>query len=176
VEGGVVICGKSTNDTTLYFTVVNGEGAYFCLFGVELRYGGQMNSVVYVGGGTIRFDSVKMDKQDSSHWVNPLIDVNATASAVYVYILSTTITNSDYRNANTSTTLYKSGVVFFVNTSTKVITLSMRESSFLIDSFYLSNDSYAASRGSVCQFHGPAQSGLFFIFYIFVLVFEFLFI
>jgi hypothetical protein len=166
VEGGVVVCGSSTNDTTLHFTVVNGESAYFCLLGVELSCGGQMNSVVYVTGGTVRFDSVKMNKQKIYHWVNPLIDVNATVSAVYVYILSTNITNSDYRHANTSTSLYKSGVVFSDDTSTKVITLNMRESSFLNDSFYLSSSSYA--RGGVCQFCGPAQSGLFFILDVFV--------
>jgi hypothetical protein len=161
-KGGVVICGSSTNDITLYFTVVDGESAYFCLSGVELRYRGQMNSLVYVTGGRVHFDSVKMNKQDSSRWVNPLVDVNATVSAVDVYIFSTNITNSDYHHANMSTSLFKSSIVFFVNTSTKVITLNMHGCSFLNDSFYLNNENYGASRGSVCQFHGPAQSGLFF--------------
>jgi hypothetical protein len=164
------VIGSSINDTTLYFIVMSGESAYFCLLGVELRYRGRMNSVVFVRGGTIRFDSVKMNQQSSLHWVNPLIDVNATVSRVDVYILFTNITNSDYRCANTSTSLYKSGVIFFDNTSTNIISLYMRGSSFLNDSFFLADDTFIASRGSVCRFNGPAQSGLCFTLYVFVLL------
>jgi hypothetical protein len=162
IKGGVVVYGSSTYDATFYFTIVNSENAYFCFSGVELRYRGQMmGSMVYVRGGTVRFDNVKMNKQDSFHWVNPLIDVNATVSAVDIYILSTNITNSDYHHANTSTSLFKSGVVFIVNTSTKAITVNMRRSSFLNDSFYLGDNNNA--RGSVFVFNGLSQSGLFFI-------------
>jgi hypothetical protein len=132
-----------------------------------------MGSIVYVRGGTVRFDNVKMNKQKNYHWVNPLIDVNATVSTVDVYILSTSITNSDYHHSNTSTSLFKSGIVFFINTSTMAITLNMSGSSFLNNSFYLFN-SYA--QGGVCRFNGPTQSGLFIIFYIFILIFEFIFI
>jgi hypothetical protein len=157
VKGGVVVCGSSSDDTTLFLTVVNGESAYFYFSSVELKYRAMMNSMVLVRGGTVRFDSVKIDKQKDYHWVNPLIDVNATVSRVDVYILSTNITNSMYHHANTSTSLYKSGVVFFDNTSTNIISLYMRGSSFLNDSFYLYGSGYA--RGGVCRFNGPAQSG-----------------
>jgi hypothetical protein len=162
VEGGILVCGSSTNENTQYFTIVNGENAYFCFSGVELKYKGQMGSIVYVRGGTVRFDNVKMNKQDSFHWVNPLIDVNATISTVNVYILSTNITNNDYHYTNTSTSLFKSGVIFFVNTSTKAITLNMRGSSFLNNSFNISNNTNA--RGGVCVFNGPPQSVFFFYF------------
>jgi hypothetical protein len=40
VEGGVVLCGNSTYDTTFYFALFNGKNAFFCLIGVELRYAG----------------------------------------------------------------------------------------------------------------------------------------
>jgi hypothetical protein len=163
------MCGASTNDITLYFAVVGIESAYFCFWGVELKYCGQMNSLVYVIGGTVCFEGVKMDKQESYYWVNPLIVVNATVSPVDVHILLTNITNSNYNCFNTSTTQYKSGVVFIVNTSTKVIILNIRASSFLNDSFYLSSNSYA--RGGVCMFQGSTQSGLFFIVCLFILLF-----
>jgi hypothetical protein len=175
VKGGVVVCGSSTFDTTLYFTVVDGGSAYFCFSGVELKYRGQMGSIVYVRGGTIRFDNVKMNKQKDYHWVNPLIDVNAIASTVDVYILSTNITNSNYHYANISTSQYKSGIVFIANTSTQAITLNMRGSSFLNDSFYLSGSSYG--EGGVCRFNGILGSCFFLIiFYLFILIFEFIFI
>jgi hypothetical protein len=171
-----VVCGSSFDDTTLFLTVVNGESAYFYFSNVELKYRAMMNIIVLVRGGTVSFDNVKIDKQRDYHWVNPLIDVNATTSRVDVYILSTSITNSMYHHANTSTSLYKSGVVFFDNTSTNIISLHMQGSSFLNDSFYLTDGGYSASRGSVCRFNGPAQSGLFSFIYTFVLGFEFIFI
>jgi hypothetical protein len=174
VKGGIIVCGSSTNDTTLYFTIIDGERAYFCFSSVELRYGGQMGSIIYVRGGTVRFDNVKMNKQNSSLWVNPLIDVNAIVSTVDVYILSTNITNCGYRSTESSLYLFKSGIVYSENTSTKIITVNIGGSSFLNDSFYLSSTSY--SRGGICRFNGPTQSGLFIIFYIFIFIFEFIFI
>jgi hypothetical protein len=174
VKGGVLVFGKSPNEITFYFTIVGGENADFCFSGVELRYRGQMGSIVYVTGGKVRFDNVKMNKQNSVHWMNPLIDVNSTVLTVDVYILSTNISNSNYHYANTSQNLYKSGVVFFDNTYQQVITLNMSGCYFLNNSFYLSEmDSY--SRGGVCRFNGLEQSGLFFIFYLFILIFKIIF-
>jgi hypothetical protein len=189
MSGGILMCGVSTgDDTTLYFVMLSSENAEFIFHNIELRYVGQMNSVVYITGGSVCFERVKIDKQPYSYWVNPLIDVDATVSPVTAHFISTNITNCLYRYANTSYTLFKSAVVFFTNTSSnKILTLRISSSSFRNNTLILSGYN---TRASVCQFHGVAGSGLhrnlfhlilfyfhsvFVIFYFFVFVCVFLY-
>jgi hypothetical protein len=171
MSGGILMCGVSTlNDTTLYFVILNNINAELVLHCVELRYVSQMNSVVYITGGRVYFEGVKMDKQTAYYWVNPLINVNATVSPVSVHFLSSNITNCHYSYTNTSTSLYKSAVIFFTNTSTNVLTLTISFSSFRNNTFHLSN--YSSARGGICHFYGPTDSSVKIIFY-FLLFFFF---
>jgi hypothetical protein len=164
MNGGVLICGSSDNDTTLFFTMLSHLNAYFSFCEVNLKFAGTMNSVVYVTGGTVCFERVKMDKQLHDCWVNPLIDVVATAFPVVIQFLYTNITNCYYKCGYSSIGLYKSAVIFFTNTSTdgEVITLNMSSSYFFNSTFDLYNG-IRPSCGGVCYFCGPLNSGMFFL-------------
>jgi hypothetical protein len=121
---------------------------YLILFCVDVRFVGEMNSVIYMTDGTIRIEKVKIKKQ---YWVNPLIDVNATASGsgATVEFLSSNITNCAYLYNRIQP--YKSGIIFFTNTSTQKLNMTILSSSFLNNLFYLSNNSSA--HGSAFHFH-----------------------
>jgi hypothetical protein len=150
ISGGILNLGVLSNDITLYFIRVNNSG-YLTLFCVDMRFIGEMNSVIYMTEGTICIEKVKINKQ---YWVYPLIDINTAMSEfseTIVEFLSSNITNCTYQyNGNTSP--YKSAIIFFTNTSIQKLNLSILSSSFLSNIFYISDNSYA--RGSGFHFHG----------------------
>jgi hypothetical protein len=152
---------SSGDDTTFYFVRLSNGDSQFTLHNINLRLISMMNSIVYVSGGNVYFEKVKMDGYGlpSYYWVNPLIDVDATLSSANIHFLSTNITNCNYKYFNTSTSLYKSSIIFFTNTSTNVLTLTMLSSFFHNNTFYLSSSSSA--RGGICQFQGPTNSSIF---------------
>jgi hypothetical protein len=133
------------------------NGGYLTLFCVDVRFIGEMNSVIYMTDGTIRIEKVKIDRQ---FWVYPLIDVNATASGsgATIEFLSSNMTNCTHLYDRTETPC-KSGIIFFTNTSTQKLNMTILSSSFLSNLFCLSNLCY--TRGSGFHFHGEnSTSGI----------------
>jgi hypothetical protein len=164
MSGGILVCGSGSNDTTLFFVLLSGVDAFFFLCDIDLRFASTMNSVAYVAGGTAHFERVKMDRQYLNEWVNPLIEVNSTGLSVIVNFFYSNITNCHYVYRNTTQYVFKSAIVFFVNTSTnKAVTLNMNSSSFRNNSVYLSGVSYAL--GAFCRFQGSFGSLLLDYFY-----------
>jgi hypothetical protein len=148
--------GVLSNDKTLYFIQVNNSG-YLTLFCVDVIFIGEMNSMIYMTGGTINIEKVKINKQC---WVYPLIDVNATVlgSGATIEFLSSNITNCVYLY-NGTTSPYKSAIIFSTNTSTQKLNLTVISSSFLNNFFYISSNPYAC--GSGFHFHGQnSTSGI----------------
>jgi hypothetical protein len=76
ISGGILKLGVLSNNTTLYFIQVN-EGGCLTLFCVDVRFIGQINSVIYMTDGTICIEKVKINRQ---FWVCPLIHVIAAVS------------------------------------------------------------------------------------------------
>jgi hypothetical protein len=160
MSGGVLICGDSSNNTSLYFVRLNYGSGLFSFHGVELKFSGQMNSVVYVEGGICYFERVKINMH-LNKWVSPLIEVYATTSSVIIQFHSTNITESYY----ISSSLSKSAVIYFSDTNTQVINLNISSSFFINNTFYISDKNSA--NGAFCYFHGPTDSSLFFFFILF---------
>jgi hypothetical protein len=155
MSGGIFMCGISTgDDTTLNFVRLNNQGAQFTLYNIDLRYVSKMNSVVYITGGTVYFERVKMDKQPSYYWVNPLIDVDADVSSVAVHFCFSNITNSHYQLFDVIG-LLKTAIIFCSNTS-NMLTLNMSSSYFRNNSFYIDSN----ARGGICHFNGSDDSGV----------------
>jgi hypothetical protein len=157
ISGGILKLGVSSNDTTLYFIRVSSTG-YLTLFGVDIRFIGEMNSVIYMTDGTVHIEKVKINKQS---WVYPLIDVNATISGsrATVEFLSSNITNCIYiywyneNEINLQLESFKSGIIFFTDTSTQKLNMTILSSSFLNNLFYFSSNNYYDC-GSGFHFHG----------------------
>jgi hypothetical protein len=163
ISGGILKLGVSSNDTTLYFIQIN--KGYLTLFCVDVRFIGEMNSVIYMTEGTIHIEKVKINKQ---YWVCPLIDVNATflSSGVTVEFLSSNITNCMYWYYETEIP-YRSSIIFFTNTSRQKLNMTILSSSFLNNFFYLSGITYA--RGSGFHFYGQnSTSGINFFFFLII--------
>jgi hypothetical protein len=93
MSGGTLMCGSSNNDTTLFFVRLGDGDAYFWICDVDLRFASEMYSVVHVTGGTVRFERVKIDRQYNDRWVNPLIEVDSTTSAVTISFVLYNVTN-----------------------------------------------------------------------------------
>jgi hypothetical protein len=100
--------------------------------------------------GIVCIEKLKINRQC---WLYPLIDVNSTVSGsgATVEFLSSNITNCIYQY-NETTLPYKSAIIFFTNTSTQKLNMTILSSSFLNNTFYLSDDNYAF--GSGFFFHG----------------------
>jgi hypothetical protein len=161
ISGGILKLGVLSNDTTLYFIRVNNSG-YLTLFCVDIRFIGEMNSVIYMTDGTICIEKVKINKQS---WVYPLINVNSTVSEspATIEFLSSNISNCVYFY-NETTSPYKSGIIFFTNTSTQKLNMTILLSSFLNNLFYFSSSSSAC--GSGFHFHGQnSTSGINYFFF-----------
>jgi hypothetical protein len=158
ISGGILKLGVSSNDRTLYIIRVNNSGC-LTLFYVDIGFNGEMNSVIYMTDGIIRIEKVRINKQS---WVYPLIEANATllVSGATIEFLSSNITNCVYNSG------YKSAIIFFTNTSTQKLNMTILSSSFLSNAFNLSSNSYA--RGSGFHFHGQnSASGINFFFFFF---------
>jgi hypothetical protein len=120
---------------------VNGTGgASLSLFNVEIEFVSAMNSFIYILGGKVILENVKVDNQSDVMWNYPLVDVYQSISAVSVEIYSCTITNSMYKHLSS---LYKSAIVFFSNSSllTRSINLNISLFSFYNNSFDLNGSS-----------------------------------
>jgi hypothetical protein len=148
ISGGVLNLGDSSSDTTLYFIGVSST-AYLTLFSVDVRFIGKMNNVIYITGGTICIEKVKINKQS---WVYPLIEIH-TQLETTIEFLSSNITNCIYWY-NEVASPHKSAIIFITNTSSLKVNMTILSSSFLNNRFNLSRDVF--SRGSACHFYGPS--------------------
>jgi hypothetical protein len=165
MEGGVLKYGNIFLETPMkyYFVIVNGtEGASLCISGVELELISAMNSTVFILGGKVTLEDVKMNNQLNTNWVSPLVYSNGFISSVTVNLHSCTITNSKYKTADS---IYsRSAVVYFVNQTTgnQPITFNMSFCSCLNNTFDLDNTDTGVGGGYsfFCSF--SASSSMFF--------------
>jgi hypothetical protein len=161
ISGGILKLGILSNDKTLYFVRVNDNGC-LTLFCVDVRFIGEMNSVIYMTCGTICIKKVKINKQS---WVNPLIEVDATVSGfgATVEFLSSNITNCVYLYNEIALT-NKSAIIFFTHTNTQKLNMTILSSCFLNNTFYVSNNHL--SLGGAYHFNGQnSTSGANFFFF-----------
>jgi hypothetical protein len=159
ISGGILNLGVSSNGKTLYFIRVN-RSSYLTLFCVDVWFIGEMNSVIYMIDGMICMEKVRINKQ---YWIYPLIEINAIILdyGVSVEFFSSNITNCVYRY-NETTLPCKSAIIFFTNTSTQKLNMTILSSSFLNNTFSLSLTSF----GYGFHFCGQnSTSGIIFIFF-----------
>jgi hypothetical protein len=146
---------------------VNGtEDPSLCISGVEIEFVSGMNSMVFILGGKVILESVKLNNQ-TERWVSPLVFVDSNTSNVVVNLHSCTITNCIYKNANSSSP--KSAVVYFIpeNTTTYTVILNISFCFCYNNTFNLSNIS-SDTGGGFCLFCSYSTlSSMFFFFFFF---------
>jgi hypothetical protein len=116
VQGGIVKYGIGSLETfwNYYFIIVNGtRGASLCLSGVEIEFANKMNSMVCILGWEVTLEDVKINNQLD---ISSLVFSYSNTSSVTVNFHSCTITNSNYKNANSTND--KSAVVYFISQNT----------------------------------------------------------
>jgi hypothetical protein len=69
-----------------------------------------MNSTVFILGGILTLENVKINNQSNSMWASPLVLTDANVSDIIVNLHSCIITNSIYENVKDH---YMSAVVYF---------------------------------------------------------------
>jgi hypothetical protein len=141
IEGGILKYGSLFGVFKLdyYFMIVNGTGgASLRLLGVMIEFVSAMNSTVFILGGKVTLKDVTINNQLNTNWVSPLVFSESSISSVIIDLHSCTITNSGYKNANSS--LPRSAVVYFTNrtTATQSIVLNMSFCLCLNNTFNLS--------------------------------------
>jgi hypothetical protein len=161
MKGGILKYGNGSLNH--YFIIVNGTGsALLCLLGVEIEFVSKMNSTVFILGGKVTLENVKINNQLDTNWVSPLVFSYSNTSSVTVNLHSCTITNSNYKSDDFS--LRRSAVVYFNNqtTATQSITLNVSFCLCLNNTFNLSNaNSYTGGGYSLfCSFN--TSSSMFF--------------
>jgi hypothetical protein len=125
-----------------FFMIVNGtEGASLCLSGVEIEFVSPMNSTVFILGGKVTLEGVKINNQLNTNWVSPLVHSRSNTSSVTVELHSCTITNSNYKTADFYR--FRPAIVCFVNeaTAAQSITLNIsfclcQNNTFNLDTSY----------------------------------------
>jgi hypothetical protein len=157
--------GVWSNDTTLHFIEINNSGC-LRLFCVDMRFIGLMNSVIYMTGGTICVEKLKINKQ---YWVYPFIEVSTAVLeyGVIVEILSTNITMCNYLY-NGSILPYKSVIVFFPNTTAQKLNMTISSSLFQNSDIISTTSGY----GGLSQFFLQNSESCFYFFLLFFNVFS----
>jgi hypothetical protein len=110
MEGGTLKYGNMNTeslDTLCYFSIIKGDGGYIHLRRIRLKFVSEMNSFIFMEGGTVWIECLKMENELVG-WVYPLVDVRCITSVI-VKLTSLNITNCYYKNLHTQ----KSAVVFF---------------------------------------------------------------
>jgi hypothetical protein len=159
ITGGLLYCGVSEGNTSLYFIMLNHSAAQLSLNNVNLKLAGKMNSIFYISGGIVVCEYVLFNKLNETVWVNPLFEVTSTVASSAIHFISSGITNSSFRYSNTSTSVYKSAVFFFTDTSAKGISLNISLSNFYNNNFTLPLSPLAY--GSLCSLNSNLLSIIF---------------
>jgi hypothetical protein len=120
---------------------------------IEINFLGKMKSVIYVEGGIVCMESIKIIRQQ---WIEPLIDVKAIISSVVINFFFNIITNCNY---TCEALPYKSGIIFVSDSNLEDIMLNISYCSFdenTLNLYY--NDS---GFGGACYFGGGSfESGI----------------
>jgi hypothetical protein len=159
MEGGILKVGKNTS----YFIFCVNNTGLLGLSNVEIQFTTSLGSFIYVVGGTIIIEYLKMNNIQS-YWVNPLIDAEQSVSTISVECHSLNVTNCVYKYPGG--TYNKSSIAFFSNStsSTYAISFNMTHSVFCNISVNLTgvnnNDG-----GGICGFFCRTLSGFFFFFF-----------
>jgi hypothetical protein len=121
IEGGTLKYGSSflLLGLNYHFMIVSGTGGASLYFsGMQIEFVSAMNSTVLILGGKVTLEDVKINNQLDTTWVSPLVFSHSNTSSVTVHLHSCTITNSNYKNANSS--LARSAVVYFIYQTTAI--------------------------------------------------------
>jgi hypothetical protein len=121
MRGGILKYGDTSlgAPSSYYFIIVNGtRGPSLCFSDMEIEFVNGMNSMVFVLGGKVTLEKVKINNQLDTNWVRPLVFSHSNFSIVAVNLHSCTITNSNYKPPNAS--LGGSAVVYFIDETTAV--------------------------------------------------------
>jgi hypothetical protein len=137
INGGILKCAP-VFDISLFLIIVSSETATLTVSNAEIVFIGEMNSLLYMVGGTIVISKLKIDNQ---RWVSPLIDISPTNLTASLSFSSCNITNSVYQYSGPGFP-YKSAVIFFNNKSNNIYNLSLTSSLFENNSFSLAITSY----------------------------------
>jgi hypothetical protein len=141
IQGGILKYGSLFRLFTIdyYFAIVNGsEDGSLCLSGVEIEFVSKMNSMVFILGGKVTLENVRINNQQGVMWVSPLVLAWSNTSVVTVNLDSCSITNSIYK----STDLSGSAVVYFNTSYTKPISLNVSSCLCYNNTFNLVGDGW----------------------------------
>jgi hypothetical protein len=162
IQGGILKYGNM--NLNYYFIIVNSTcgSASLCLLGVEIEFVSAMNSTVFILGGKISLEDVKINNQLDTNWVSPLVFSYSKISSVTVNLHSCTITNSKYKNADSF--FNRSAVVYFISftNATHPIIFNMSFCLCLNNTFSISNVSWGGGF-SLLYSKSTSSSMLFFL-------------
>jgi hypothetical protein len=99
IDGGVLKYGASnwTSASMCYFIIVNGTNSLVNLRYVNIIFMRRMNSLLFVEGGSIIIEYMKIENQ-TTNWVYTLIYVQSFSFPVKVEFFSLNITNCNYKH------------------------------------------------------------------------------
>jgi hypothetical protein len=155
---GVLNCGELCN--SYYFSFISGINAYINIKYIEIKFLSEMYFLLYVEGGTVRFEFVKL-KNEIIKFVEPFIFVNSINSVI-IELISLNITNCIY-----SARSGLSSIIYFYNQpiflSSSFLNIS---SSFLQHNYFNFNNHYSiyGFGGIGCLYSRNFETGFFFFF------------
>jgi hypothetical protein len=178
MKGGILKYGFTPSNSDYYFMWVSGvDGPWLNIWSVEIQFVSLMNSFIYVEGGIVVLEDVKVNDQLDMMWTYPLVDVCQNVSDVIVELHSCSFTNNKYQFGGLVEP-YKSAVVYFVSANygtdaTKQITLNMSFCFFDNNTFNLSFAGNMYNHGGVGHIYSRNSSSSFFFSFSFFFFFFF---
>jgi hypothetical protein len=154
IQGGILKYGNG--DLKFYFIIVNGTGGEsLCFSSMEIEFVSAMNSMVFILGGKVTLEDIKINNQLDTNWVSPLVFSYSSTSSVTVNLYSCAITNSSYKSPDS---IPRSAIVFFINRSESNRPISFNMSFFTCHNTTINLDNSQSMGGGVCSFYSRSSS------------------
>lgn len=170
--GGIFKFGTSLPvSTDYYFSWVSFSDAFIKISKVEIVFISTMNNLIFVEGGRVVLEYLKIDKQaeeeEKTKWVHSLIHIHCNISGVSIEVYSSNITNSIYKYIipDPEIPVSEPPFIYFVRNESLTNVIS-----FNITSSYFNNNTFNMGLygGSVCLFHSYNNYSGFIIIIIFL--------
>lgn len=159
IEGGTLKLGTNQSSFKEYYFSIISDG-YIKISHIEILFVNKMRNIIYIYGGCIYLEYLKVDKEDEKMWVYPLVEVYHNTFPVKIEIISCNITNCLYKFAESSNG--RSAIIFSYSNSVCIepIYINITLSYFYNNTFNLSSD----NSGGIIYFHSKNNYSSIFLF------------
>jgi hypothetical protein len=163
IDGGILKYGNLNSSKTstngYHFCVVSGVSASFAMRYVRIEFISDMNSMVYMGGGTLHIEHSNIENV-SAGWIDILIEARCSSFIVPVIInlFSLSINNCYFTYNKSSPNATNSGIIYFQSCE-EGYPIFLNISYFSLHNSFFERDDNFTYAGAYCFQSNHPESG-----------------